>query len=227
MIVTGIEIYKKNMEVNMLVTKEYLIEEYNLTENEIEGVDLDALIEEIQVTKDTFQSIDIHIFLQQYKEYLNRSSNEKVTYYQYMREDEEICDKLTEEQLKTIKRVALCRTSGTEIFSVIIDYEQGYIYYGEQVYLLNDGATPTNEVVLDEKKKEILNNLWIKAKITSWENEYIGSNEGTTGNYGWSLYFELENGQIIRYRTTGVLEDNAPDEFGDVITVLNTWNEID
>ena len=100
MIVGGIGIYNnENKETNMLITKEYLIAEYNLTEDEIEDVDLDVFIEELQLTKENVQGIDMHIFLQKYKEDLNQKVNENAVYYQYITENERINEKLTEEEL--------------------------------------------------------------------------------------------------------------------------------
>ncbi len=226
MIVGGVGIYNnENKETNMLITKEYLIAEYNLTEDEIEDVDLDVFIEELQLTKENVQGIDMHIFLQKYKEDLNQKVNENAVYYQYITENERINEKLTEEELQTIKRVALCRSSGTDLLSIIIDYEKAIIYYGKQVYLLNDGAVPTNEVILSEEKIENLNSMWKECEVLSWEKEYIGTSEGTTGSYGWSLYFELEDGKIKMYHGSGVLGDNTPNKFGVIMTTLNSWNE--
>lgn len=226
MIVVEIERYNnENKETHMLVTKEYLIEEYNLTEEEIGEVDLNDFIEELQLTKDAVQGMDIRIFLQKYKVDLSQKVNENAVHYQYLRENEKINQKLTEEELKTVKRIALCHSSGTDLLSIVIDYENETIYYGDQTYLLANGAVPTNEVILSEEKIESLNNMWKECEVLSWEKEYIGTSEGTTGSYGWSLYFELEDGKIKMYHGSGMLGDNTPNKFGVIMTTLNSWNE--
>ena len=187
------------------VTKDYLLEHSSITEEDLIDVDAEDFIALFELTPELLEQYDAADFLSIYKR--NKALPE--TYdYTYIREKAH--GKITEEDFDKIRVMTWEHHENMFNTRMVIDIHKGVVYYGDGMFLddIND-----EDKVADWSEEDylLLRNTLLDSGITKWDNEYIGTDEGTTGLFAWEITFEMEDGHCVDYKGRGVLDSGTPD----------------
>lgn len=193
---------------HQLVTEKYLIEHCELTEADMEGVNLSEFIAEFELTEDNIDDFNIVFILQSYKE-----EDVGGLDYEYLKNADKIQGGFREELLYELKTFVYQMNEGTYHESIILDFKGDKGYYGQVVDLLSGNAVPTSEISLTADRKTAFEALLKEAELTQWKSRYEGTSEGTTGHFWWTIYLECENGEVYAYSGSGVLGESVPKNY--------------
>ena len=199
---------------SMALTKEYLLEHSSITEEDLKGIDLDDFIREFGLTPELLERYDALTFLNIYK----RDLDAPVTYdYSYVSANAN--GQITEDDYDSIKVLTWEYHGNADNTRMAIDIAKGSVYYGLGMYL--DEIAETEKVAdWKEEDRAFLQNALQESGIASWKNEYIGTNENTTGHFAWGIAFELEDGRCFSYSGYGVLGSGTPESLVPLLKTL-------
>lgn len=125
------------------MTKEYIIEHGLATEEELEGVDVDAMIKDCGLEKGMEDRYNLPLLIElSKKDYIIGGYEFD---YQYLVDTEKSKNKLTDDDMNCIKTIGFECNEGTYFASMIFDLSEGAAYFGDGVDLLRKGAKPTPE----------------------------------------------------------------------------------
>ena len=188
----------------MKLTKEYLIEHSALTEDDLAGVDIDAFAAYFELTPENLDQYDASALLRMYKESLEEP--ERIDYTPLFAAASGV---LTEEDFADIRVLAWEYHEGTYNAAMVIDRDRGAVYYGVGLFL--DRVEESSRLA-DWKEDDLgfLAEALRESGICSWQNEYRGTSEGTTGHFAWAIAAKLDSGRCVSYSGEGVLNSGTP-----------------
>lgn len=201
---------EQNME-EALVTREYLIEHCGISERDLEGIDVDAFIEEFDLKESNIDKVNVEFLLEAYKEEAGESSSP----YSFFTEDAYETGGLKEEDIPGIQTAALYITDGTYQETIILDMGKEKGYWGKGTNLLYDMDEESEQITFTGEKREAFTKLLENCQVAAWKSRYEGTNEDTTGSFGWTLYLKMQSGKISRYTGSGVMGENRPEQWDD------------
>jgi len=169
-------------EDNKLVTKEYLMERYNLTEADLEGIDIDFVLKNVKWTITSFEKenqklegldnkemtiLFLKLAESQLKEKIEKdewlSKNSKA----YLLNAEE--NKAEIPDLNTIKYISTNSEHEYGIHSYFVDFEKNMIYKaGGSVTVTEDSSIAEKNRELSDSQKQTIIECLTNCKITVW-----------------------------------------------------------
>ena len=177
---------------------QYMTETYDLTREELDGVDIDRFIEDYGLREEDYSSDEIREILAEEGDlYIDAGST---ALYSLLREEEGGAADPEQE----IRRIGFFYNEGTLNQRIIIDLEK-------EVYYLND----THENPLSDVKAVELRKLIATYHLDEWKNHYEGEEGFSTGSLVWKLVLVMENGQkaVFGGRTGDMT--HLPENFGE------------
>lgn len=207
-----------------LITRAYLLEHGLATEEELEGVDVDAMAMDGGWVEGVEETLNVNRMIQLLKE---EYRTDGYTFnYQYLVDSPLNNAKLSNDDMMNIKTIAFEYNEGTYFASMIFDLSEGKAYFGDAVDLLKKGAEPTQEIDLTEEQKEQIRAHMVSGDVAEWESSYKGiQREDSTGWFWWILYYELEDGSIYAHDGSGASGKSAPENYRDFVTGLEAFFE--
>ena len=182
-----------------LVTKEYLLENGYITEEDIDGIDVNAFIEYYDLTKSDLKDYNIKKFIEMYKEI--QSAPPQIS-YQYMFNAPKAG--LNKDDVGEIQRLAWYLNEGTSVESMVVDFESGTLYYGEGDIIDHCEYVDVTKVSLKAEDRTGLVAIIRSTDILTWDANQPDEDFGdSTQNANWSLALEMEDGRIANYGMIG------------------------
>ncbi len=182
-----------------LVTKEYLLKYFDITEEAFDGMDIDAFINYWGLTEESIQACNIVLTIELYKEIL--SSPPQIS-YQYMFEAPKAG--LNKDDVGEIQRLAWYLNEGTSVESMVVDFESGTLYYGEGDIIDHCEYVDVTKVSLKAEDRTGLVAIIRSTDILTWDANQPDEDFGdSTQNANWSLALEMEDGRIANYGMIG------------------------
>lgn len=198
----------------MDLTKEYIIANSELTEKDFENVDFDAFVKEYELTISDLGEYNIKSLLELYK---RSCEKEEATDYTYIYDKSN--GKLEENDVEQITLMVWEYHEGNNNSCMVVDFDKKIIYY-DKTYFLDGCSEQISSYPLKEDDVESIKKDIYTSKIFEWENEYVGTNEGTTESFSWAIGFELADSRCVKYSGRGVLNSNTPKEMNVLIKSL-------
>ena len=190
---------------DMQLTKEYMMEHCQLTEADFSGIDFDDFVSHFKLTVDTLDEFGGKYLLELY-----RHDKEIINSIDYTFIYQQASGKLSPDDIPLINAVIWELHIGNRNSNIAADFETLAVYGGEGYCL--DCCNNNNKIAeLSESDMRFIRQAILDNGITSWENKYMGTSEGTTGNFAWSIGFRLNTGRCCKYSGSGVIDSGTPD----------------
>lgn len=204
----------KKDDKTMRLTKEYALEHSSLEESDLENVDFESFVDFYELTTADLDNYDLKALLDMYKE--QQEIGPKTDYTEIYRNAE---GTLAETDLDHISQMIWDLHEGSRNRFMALDFENRAVYYGEGNYLSACGQEYQIGELSDEDIAFIRQTL-IDSGITGWQNSYVGTSEGTTGHFAWTIGFRMEDGHCVSYSGSGVKESGTPEEMTALLNKL-------
>lgn len=201
---------------DMPLTKQYLLDHSTLTEEDFNGIDFDAFVKEYELTIVSLEKYDITALLRMYKIEAGGTQS-----YDYTDIFDKADGRLTDKDLIDIDVIIWEYHDGNFNSCMVIDREKREIYYST-TSSLNEIEDNMKTAEWHDGDERFIQTALRNSQITSWQTTYIGSDEGTTGNFSWAIGFRLLNGTCKYYSGSGVKESGTPDT---MISLLHTLKD--
>lgn len=189
--------------MNAEEVKKFMIDNYNLSEDELDGVDVVRFANDYQIFSRNYSPDEIReILVEEADSYQDDGTT---TLYSILEETSN--NKVTKDTQITC--IAYLYNEGTF-------YQRGVYDLSKEIYYMND-AKPH---VMDTNHKKTLDSLIDEYEISRWELDYRGEEEPTTGSLEWKVVFVDSKGS--KYVYSGYTQDGThlPDNFKPVMNVL-------
>lgn len=219
------ESVEDNSMEEQLITKEFLMEQCRITEEELEGIDAEAFIKKYGLTESTIKKVKIPVILEDYRQEMQAENRENTISYHYLTETEAEEGTFTEEEIPQIQVIAFYMNEGTYQETLIFDRKSKLAYFGKAVDLLENNAKPTKQKELSGADLLQLEEILKDSGIQNWKKRYEGSSEGTTGWFHWRLFLEMEDGRVFDYSGSGAEGESAPENYSLFIEKLHDMIE--
>jgi len=204
-----------NAEVE-LVTREWIIAHFGFTEEELEGIDVDAVI---QYRKYTEEYLKKDIFTKEYfLKCLKRNNKEIKTNVSYLFDGGQPDGKISVSQIKTIAFLE-GEDNANYYWHISVQNKKAYYCFGYKYNIDLEKECDSSVELTDEYIAELLNCLE-KANLHKWKSVYNGTNNNSTGDWRWDLGIELFDGTVYSWGGGGMFGDNKPEEFEPVKDVI-------
>lgn len=163
----------ENEETTLMIDEQYLIENYGLTKEELEEVDVESFIEvwiEPALADGKILDSDIvrnYLRIEKaYDDHMEELANAKDDYAWMF--DEKERGGYKDEYLEDITVIAIWASSGMYRESVIYDLENQVYYFGELVDVTEDYSQATASGELSDEDVEAIRKLAEEAEIDDW-----------------------------------------------------------
>ena len=205
------------------MTREYAIEHGILTEEELVGVDFEAMAEEYDWQEGSEGDFDVK------SSFLSLKSRFPLPGYgfdySWLTTAIEQEDEFTKEDIEQIKVIGFSYQDGDSYKCMIFDFTECKAFLGENIRLYDIGAEPTMEISLTNDQMDELKSILRNSSVYKWNREYEGTNENTTGYYWWNLCYALEDGRRYFHSGSGVM-NGIPDGYHTLKNGLDAfWHE--
>ena len=215
-----------------IMTREYVIEHGLLTEDELRGVDFQAMAEyynlregiEDEDIKESFPAFDnLRDVLLGFKDIWPLPGFGLYDDYWLSSIDEEREKKILEEDVDQINVIGLYDRSANYDTCVIIDIEKKEAYFW--IHYIVTGDEPVVEILTDDQTKAV-KNLIRTCGVYDWDQVYRGRVDDTIFDayVDWSLYYVLEDGRVYSHRGSGDF-DFAPNSYDELLRGLWVYYE--
>ena len=201
----GLTNKKTEENATMNITKEYLIAHSDLTDSDFEGIDFEDFVRFYELTEEDLEKYDVSALLRMYEDHL---SEEPVKDYTPVFDS--ASGVLTDGDLDNISVIIWEYHEGTYNSCMVVDFESGSAYYGTECSLDRIGESDKTAITEDDDRAYLAEALR-KSGVTEWQNEYIGTSEGTTGHFAWAIGVKLSDGRCVHYHGNGVLDSGTPE----------------
>ncbi len=198
----------------MELTKEYVIAHSKLTEADFEGVDFKDFVTRFALTPERLEQYEPTMLLGLYRNMLKREPTVDYTGLYRLAQG-----KLDEKDLKAVETLIWEFHSGSYNSAMVIDGKGGAVYYGQGCFL---NACGESKRVADFGREDaaFLEKALRESGICTWEEEYNGTDEGTTGSFGWAIGIRLQDGRCVRYSGHGVRNSGTPETMRPLLKAL-------
>ena len=192
---------KNNHQKNM----DFLIENYNLSAEELENIDLDRFIEDYNLYTLEYTADEVQQILSDERDmYIDDGSTERLKLFE-MKSD----DTLTPDQ--GIRRIGYYYNEGTLLQIIIFDFQ-------ENVWYVND-EEPCPMTSDDVSK---LLSLEDKYHVFQWDSNYEGKEASSTGSLRWKLVYEFDDGSCRSFGGYTKDMSHLPENFREVDTLIRS-----
>jgi len=196
-------------------------------ENHIgESVPMEYILSNTDLTAEDFKGIDYNAFMNLYglhstniDENLNlipdllvfyREELAKAPTVDYSIIYENTYGTLTEADLDNLEIMLWDYHEGNLNQYMVIDFTSGDVYYSYFDDVITNCCTDYLAITLSSQELDDIRNRLLENGITQWENDYTGTDEGTTGHHYVGFAFLLTNGRCVSYRADGAINPDMP-----------------
>jgi len=186
------------------LTRAYLIETFDITEADLEGINVEAVTEYYDLRQNiTPENVsDIINRLKTLEADMIEETSQPLYFTTYIYTGKAARKAFSADD---IKYFAFFRNPGYQYYTTLIDFENGIEYtYG------SDSAGKINSTSLNAEELENYRNIIDSCEIYRWKGRYIGHNGCTTGSYAWNVGIELYDGSVYSYYGCGIKGANQP-----------------
>ena len=183
--------------------RQFMLDEYGISEEELEGYDLIRLMNDYDFRNTDYLAWEVREILEEQGQYYNNPEYTKIFHIL----DTENGGKL--EKGSKVDRIGFLYNEGTEVKRLVFDLKEGNAY--------NDS---TEAERMSGEQVQMLEDLADDYGIYGWDSYYGGVETKTTGSLGWKLVFECSDGSICTY--SGYTQDmtHLPEKFSEVTNAL-------
>lgn len=182
----------------------FMMEEYGLSEEELEGYDLIRLMDDYDFREMDYTTEEVREILADQGEYYKDTGYTELFYFLNAEEGGNIKD------AGEVQRIGFLYNEGTIIRRVVYDLKEEKIY---------DDSTESVDMTKEQVQK--LSTLVDDYRIYEWDNRYFeGDKIETTGSLGWKIVFECTDGSECVYGGYTRDMSNLPDHFSEVTDTL-------
>lgn len=204
----------ESFSMHELVTREYLISEYQLEDTEY----LDEFIEEYHITRAYLETVYVD---ELYEMYVFNSQIEKYSYLYLLDTPELPRDGDLDEE--NIRRVLWFWNPGSSVEARLFDFPEKKLYYGDYNILNYIADAPVKD--LSEEEIQWVVDVLSVCKVDSWEENYPCTVNNSTGWLFWMLAIEYNDGSIRQFSGSGSAGDNFPENYSTVKDFLMKFGE--
>lgn len=190
----------------MELTREYIMQHCQLTEEDFEGIDTEGFVSFFNLTPDTLDKYDIPELLARYRIYQGMLNG--TDYTELYRQ---ASGKLQDEDIAHISAVIWEIHDGIDNNWMAADFEKMSLYGGIGNNLNRCGNSDLLKE-LNEDDLRFIRETVSAAGITGWESAYNEVQEVFyDANFDWAIGFKLDSGACIKYEGSGRPESTAPE----------------
>ena len=207
------ELEQRRAEYQAIGAKQYMMNNYGLTEDEVDGYDINSFVQYWQILSWNEENVEyVHILWNDEKDNY-KLTDEYIIYHMYNVKESD--RRLTSED--TIVRIGGYRQIGNNpIHPVVVDVEKGVFYVDDTT----QHEIPTEEL---EYFKDVNKN----ADVENWVLDFSDYEPDNTGSVAYEVRFELDTGEVCIYSAGGSTSDNFPPGpwsiVGDFENLLDSW----
>ncbi len=203
--------------MEQFITPQRLVEQFELTEQDILGVDLQEFIETYELTEERAKIFKMKNLLESHKRRLQREKKERENPIR------DIWDESTAPamQLNKIVWFVVNEHKGTLSETIIFNFEtpKAYYTYGAGNHENEFGAGKVT--ALKEEKVRKIHSIIENFHVAEWRERYHGKDiPGSTGHYVWGVAFKFKDGTVKNFRGGGLRGINAPEDFHEFVLAL-------
>lgn len=207
-------IQEATTEMEQELTMEYIIAHSELTEADFEGVDFADFVAMYELTVADVEEYYMPDLLAMY--HRAKAAEPTVDYTDIYSSAQ---GQLTGEDLAQIQVLVWEYHEGNGNAYMVIDYEAKAVYVSQADIISRCGES-SKVADLTQEDISFIQSALETSGITGWNREYTGTNEGTTGNFSWSIGFRLADGRCVTYSGSGVLNSGTPGELNTLVKAL-------
>ena len=190
------------MENSKTLTMEYLLANTDYTEADFAGVDFDAFVAWAELTEESATQFDLLDLLRMYRKELADVYTDYTGLYQGAE------GKLREEDLDQLAVVLWELHSGNDNAYMVLDLEKNAVYFSADEII--SACRDSDKVAELAGREDVLKAALRDNDIFSWENSYVGTDEGTTESWSWSVAVKLADGRNMVYSGRGISGSGTP-----------------
>lgn len=210
-----------NIKQDKLATREFIIEYFDLNEDDIKHIDVEAVIEYYQITEEGIKSSSNVVAKLEMLEEQMKDEAGKMGDFSYLLEGESASGDIKKEDIKYIAYLR-GENDRNDVWLIDIDNNKVYYFLGETALIEPENADKEADLDVDD-----LDNILISiedGKLNNWKPIYEGDNGDTTGSAGWRLGIQLNDGTVISYRGWGMFGENRPQELDEIEGYITSVN---
>lgn len=182
-----------------------LREKYQLTDDELSGIDADALVADYRMDEMDYTKEEVLEIIEDQREYYEDDPTAEI--FSILGNTDEVpADSADFSETSTVTRVAYYANPGSAQKRVLFDLKN-------KMYYVDDGTM----YYLDEYRCSQLVETLRNAGVSWWKHYYEDAAEQeTTGSFAWKLVIEQENGPTCSYGGYTKDMSTLPQGFSDV-----------
>ena len=196
------------------ITKDELMKEYNITEEDMEGIDVYSFLNMSDIELGVTDELYVQEELQYYKE---EFSEQAPMSYAYLI-NQPIEGEFTQDKVTDIVRIIWQENDVEEPDAFVVDFKGNRIYEGARIDKFNkDNLVSGIDGVISNEIIQLI----AEYDLYNWKGVYEGkSTEGTTTCYDWYLVFEFEDGAIYKFSGEGLGDSAYPEKLHEFVSQL-------
>lgn len=196
------------------ITKEYLLEHFDISEEDLEGVDVESFLSTYDIDVDKIEKYDIPELLEFFVE---EDAAQGMMSYEYML-NEPADGTLTSESVKDMVRIIWQKNEGDGSEALAFDFEKGKIYEGYRI----DNFSNHNLIgIAEDTVKQKVIQIISEYDLYNWKEYYKGGSiEGTTASYNWQMAIEFSDGTLYQTGGDGMGAEAFPENMYEFIAAL-------
>lgn len=202
---------EENGDMKLKITKEYLIENCGVTEDELKDVDLEGFLAYFSLNEENIKKYNIPALLKAFEK--EQTKDKRNLSYSYLLDAKYEETGIIKEEIESIQKMAFYITKGSYQETIIFDLQNANGYWGKEQNLFKSWKEGVCQISLHDEERQRFFSIMEECHVAEWEKRYEGTSEDTMGSFGWSLYLEVEDGKVYYYSGSGVHGKNSPDSW--------------
>ncbi len=208
------------------VTKEFLMSEYDITEEEFESIDVNRVLRKLSWRTDGFdQNTTKEMVIEMLKKEQERIIRDEASSKHFAEVNLGYlfaADEYTGEypDFSTLKYFAYTQEFETYSVSGLIDFDKSkFCDFTPESWVSSDYTQASKVVKLTQQHKEKIIQALRDGDLVKWKHYY--EDKKFKGDIYWSIGLEFKDGLIISYNGTAG-DDGFPDEYDDMMTTISS-----
>ena len=189
------------------LTMEYILSHSELTAADFENMDFDDFVSRYKLTEESISKYHLPDLIGLYRRAIARRNAVDYTGIYTAASGQ-----LTEADIGQIDVLLLEYHEGTNNHYLIVDFTVAKAYWSRRA-IISSCRERDKTADLQENDRTFVEEALRDSGITGWKNDYIGTNEGTTGSFSWAIGIKLQDGRCVKYHGYGARNSGTPTEF--------------
>ena len=190
------------MENSKTLTMEYVLANTDYSEADFAGIDFDAFVARYALTEKSVTEYDLPDLARVYREKMADAYTDYTGLYRGAE------GKLQEQDMDRITVVLWELHEGSDNAYMVLDLEKNAVYYSSKDIF--SACRDSDKVAELAGREDVLKAALRDNDIFSWENSYVGTDEGTTESWSWSVAVKLADGRNMVYSGRGISGSGTP-----------------